>query len=726
MAAMTAQVPLPLLFEGAIPIGDAAGLVVGEDGGAVFVWGVLWWSWQAGDDAGRRLAAVQLVNSGVATRVDVAAAFGVSTVTVWRWQGDYDEGGVAGLAPVKPGPKRAWKITGEVTERIVELDRQGATQQQVADEVGVSTFSVRRVLREAAEGAGDGGQADADDGPVGVARPTPRDAERQAARYGQIEQADPVFTEGLDLPRVGLLLALPGLEATGLVEVAEEVYGRLNNGFYGLRSVLLTLVFLALAREPRAEGATRVDPADLGRVLGLDRGPEVSTIRRKLGELADRGQAGDLMSSLAARHVAARPDAVGFLYLDGHVRVYHGTRRLPKAHVARMRIAMPATLETWVCDQHGDPVFAVTAAPSASMVAEVRRLLPDIRGLVGDRRATVVFDRGGWSPDLFAEILDADFDLLTYRKGKVAPEPASAFTTHRWVDERGVEHVFQLADRTVRIRLSDKAARARGRTTIRLRQIVRRSPDGHQTHILTSRFDLPAAEIAARMFNRWRQENYFRYGRHHFALDALDTYTVRDDDPGRSVPNPKRAKLNRQLRAARAKLAEAQAAYGSAAHDNPEAKRPTVRGFKIAHAELGRHVKALRAEVEALEQQRSNVPTRVPLAEIADDARLLDDETKLITHACRIAAYNTESSLARELAPHYARACDEARSLLREALNLPGDLHLADRILHVTLNPASAPRRTRALAALCETLNATQTVYPGTDLTIRYAVKPHR
>lgn len=725
MGAMTAQMPLPLLDEQAVPVGDAAGLVVADEGGAVFVWGTLWWSWQAGDEAGRRLAAVQLVNSGVASRVDVAAAFGVSTVTVWRWQCDYDESGVGGLVPAKPGPKGAWKVTDEIAERIVELRAQGRSQQEIADEVGVSRFSVRRVLDEAAD-AGDGGQAHADDGPVGVARPEPRDAERQAARFGQLEQADPVFTEGRDLPRVGLLLALPGLEATGLVEVAEEVYVKLNNGFYGLRSVLLTLVFLALLREPRAEGATRIDPADLGRVLALDRGPEVSTIRRKLGELADRGQAGDLMSGLAARHVAAHPDATGFLYVDGHVRTYHGTRRLPKAHVARMRIAMPATLETWVCDQHGDPVFAVVAPPSASTVAEVRRLLPDIRSLIGDRRASVVFDRGGWSPDLFAEILDADFDLLTYRKGKVRPEPASAFTAHVWVDERGVEHVFQLADRTVRLRLSAKAAQARGHKTIRLRQIVRRSPDGHQTHILTSRFDLPAAEVAARMFNRWRQENYFRYGRHHFALDALDTYAVRDDDPDRSVPNPARAKLNRQLRAARTALAEAEAAYGAAAHDNPEAQRPTVRGFKIAHAELGRHVKALRAEVEQLEHQRSNTPTRVPLAEIADDARLLDDETKLITHACRIAAYNTESTLARQLAPHYARAGDEARSLLREAFTLPGDIHLADGVVHVTLNPASAPRRTRALAALCDTLNATETVYPGTDLTIRYAVKPHR
>ena len=97
-----------------------------------------------------------------------------------------------------------------------------------------------------------------------------------------------------------------------------------------------------------AEGATRIAPADLGRVLGLDRAPEVKTLRRKLSELAAAGQGAALQAALATHHARTRPDAVAFLYLDGHVRVYTGTRQLPKTHIARMRIAGPATEETWV------------------------------------------------------------------------------------------------------------------------------------------------------------------------------------------------------------------------------------------------------------------------------------------------------------------------------------------------------------------------------------------
>ncbi|TVP72083.1 MAG: helix-turn-helix domain-containing protein, partial [Nitriliruptor sp.] len=500
--------------------------MIDETGGAVFVWGTLWWSWQAGDQAGRRLAVVQLALAKIAKRVQIAAAFEVTPETVWRWCRDFERDGIAGLAPAKPGPKGAWKLTDDIVERIVALDAEGLTQARIAAEVGVSSFSVRQVLRDrAGQRAGQAASDNIDTAqealPV-VPAPTARTGERQAARFGQLEEAEPQFTEGRQLPLAGLLLALPALEATGLLEVAEQTYGKLRNGFYGLRSVLLTLVLLALLREPRAEGATRVVPADLGRILALDRAPEVSTIRRRLGELAERGQAGALMAALARRHVDAHPEAVGFVYIDGHVRAYHGTRKLPKAHVARMRISMPATLETWVADQHGDPIFAVIAPPSASTAAEVRRLLPELKTLTDGRRTTVVFDRGGWSVDLFAHLLDEHFDLLTYRKGKVRREPRTAFTEHTWTDERGVTHRWELADRRVRLRLSAAGAKRHGRKTLTLRQIVRLSADTHQTHILTSRFDLPAGEIAARMFNRWRQENYFRYARQHFALDALD------------------------------------------------------------------------------------------------------------------------------------------------------------------------------------------------------------
>jgi transposase len=412
MARMLSQLPLPLLPSGAAEIAPGVGFLAGEQGGLVTVHGLATFAWDAGDEAGRRLAAVQLVRLRAAAQGQVAAAFGVDPGTIWRWDQALTAGGVAGLVPARRGPKGASKLTPQIAERIAGLDAAGATLREIAAATGVSTFSVRNALGRvvsrgwpaAADGTAgqDGGHGDAGEGaavPV-LPDPVPRDAERVLARWGLLgEGAGPVFTPGARYPLAGLLLALPPLEDTGLLDAARQVYGQLKNGFYGLTATLLTVVFLALAGEPRAEGATRVPPAALGRVLGLDRAPEVKTIRRKLAELAAAGKAADLIMALARRHAAARPDTLGFLYVDGHARVYHGTRTVQKTHVARLKFPAPATMETWVTGQDGDPVFMVVAEPSDSLAGELRRLLPQLRGIVGPgRRVTVCFDRGRLVP----------------------------------------------------------------------------------------------------------------------------------------------------------------------------------------------------------------------------------------------------------------------------------------------------------------------------------------
>lgn len=733
------QPVLPMLPAQARSIGASAGLLEGPDGGVVFVFGLVTFSYAADDEAGRRLAAVQLVQSKIALSVDVASAFGVTGVTLWKWGRDYTAGGVAGLLRIRSGPKGPSKLTDSVRARIAELDATGLPLLAIAAQTGVSTATVRvalgRVLpatQTVAEPLRDAEHLDdalsttahdvaqnvddqsADRGDeqgadlVVLAASVPRTTERVAARFGDLTEAPVVITEGAQLPLAGLLLALPALEMTGLLGVAAGVYGPMRKGFYGLRVALLMTVFMALLREPRAEGATRLRPADLGRLLGLDRAPEVKTLRRKLAELADHNKGAQLQAALGRHHATTRPDAVGFLYLDGHVRVYSGTRQLPKTHIARMRIAGPATEETWIGDADGDPVMVITAAPSQSLAAELHRLLPNLRALVGpDRRCTVVFDRGGYSPQVFTEIITAGFDLLTYYNGSWARSALSEFTTVDYQAPDATSHSYQLAERLITLAVPGQRATATAEatpaSTVTLRLIIRRSPDGHQTPILTNRTDLTMVQIAYRMSNRWRQENYFKYAREHFSLDALDSYADHEDDLARPVPNPAKAR------------AIGNVAAGQRGHD----------GKATVDHTAGQALRQAQADLDAAKKASRSTATHLPLAQVRPGSRRLETERKLLTHAIRMSAYNCESALARLLRPHYSRGDDEARALLREAFTLPGDLQIIESTLHVRLDPASAPRRSKALAALCTELNDTATRYPGTDLTLTYSVKGH-
>jgi len=737
MARMLSQLPLPLLPAGAAEIAPGVGFLAAEQGGLVTVHGLATFAWDAGDEAARRLAAVQLVRLRAASQGQVAAAFGADPATIWRWDQALTAGGVAGLVPARRGPKGASKLTPGLAARIAELDAAGQTLRQIAAATGVSTFSVRSALgrvasRErpalAATAAGDG---DAGEGAAVPVLPDPvrRDAERALARRGLLgEGAGPVFTPGARYPLAGLLLALPALADTGLLDAARQVYGQLRDGFYGMGATLLTLVFLALAGEPRAEGSTRVPPAALGRVLGLDRAPEVKTIRRKLAELAAAGKAAELIMALARRHAAARPDALGFLYVDGHARVYSGTRTVQKTHVARLKFPAPATMETWVTDCRGDPVFMVVAEPSDSLAGELRRLLPQLRGIVGQGRpVTVCFDRGGWSPALFADITAAGFGLLTWRKGPAPDLPADAFTTVTCTDDRGREHQYDLADTIAELAINEGPRKGQ---TVSLRQVTRRVPAKagaiRQIHALTSRDDLTAGEVCWRMSSRWREENYFRYARTRFALDALDSYAAAPDDPDRMVPNP-----DRKTAAARIRQAEAAARAAETARDaamlqlrSPAPGQAAYLSNQVINA-LAAPVEAAWRELDDADQAAATVPARVPLGTLTPDMVRLDAETKQITHAIRMAAYNAETTLARALDGHYARAGDEAYALIREALADSGDICPAPGELLIRLDPLTAPRRTAALAALCNQLSQARACYPGTDLVLRYEVKPH-
>jgi len=665
---------------------------------------------------------------------DVARGFGCAARTLRRYQRRFEEAGLAALGRGCGYPRGRARLATSRRRLVEHLKSQGHAQREIARRIGVSEKAVRKLLRRLGWKAATTVQiqlplpepetADpklsafcvaASQSPVlsQDTHPSDRSADRLLARLGLLEDAPPLFGSAGSVARAGVLLALPVLIGSGVFESAQQIYGSLGPAFYGLRTSLLTLLLMALWRIKRPEGLKEYSPRDLGRVLGLDRAPEVKTLRRKLARLAAAGGAAQFGQALAQQRVAVRGKAMGFLYIDGHVRVYHGQHALPKAHVARLRISMPATSDYWVNDATGDPLFVLTAQANAGLVKMLPGILGQIRALVGKRRVTVVFDRGGFSPKLFRQIIDAGFDLLTYRKGRYRRIPRSCFEPHQTrCGGRSVSYV--LADQEVRL-LKGK---------LRLRQVTRLMDNGHQTPILTSRRDLGAAQVAYRMFDRWRQENFFKYLREEYALDALVEYAAVPDDPTREVPNPAWAALDARLRQAQAQVDRLQAEYGMEALANVEQQRRTMRGFKIAHGKLGGKIRNAWQQVVRLENHRAAVPRRVPVRDAIEKPVVkLAPERKHLTNLIKMVAYQAESDLLRLVAPHYRRASHEGRTLIQSALASAADLQVTKTELRVTLAAQSSLHRTRALAALCEELNQRKTIFPGSHLRLYYAIR---
>ena len=719
----------------------------------VVVSGMVLAQYASSDDMAEAHAMVSLVEQGWANQIQIAQAFACSARTVRRHQRRFEAGGLAALGHTGGYPSGRVRVPAAREQLVQRLKKDGVGQREIARRMGVSEKAIRKLLRRlgwkatplvqsqlaletaptvalnlsvpaqsealppvpGADPNLSAFTAAAKESPT-VSHdtdPSDRCGDRLMARLGLLEDAPPLFGSAAAVPRAGVLLALPVLIASGVFECAQRIYGSLSPAFYGLRTSLLTLLLMALWRIKRPEGLKEYSPTDLGRVLGLDRAPEVKTLRRKLARLAAAGRAAQFGQALAQQRVAAHGDAVGFLYIDGHVRVYHGKHALPKAHVARMRISMPATSDYWVNDRSGDPLFVVTAQANAGLVKMLPGLLEQIRSLVGQRRLTVVFDRGGFSPKLFQRILAAGFDLLTYRKGRHPKIPRKRFQKYR-TTLGGTASSYTLADQEVRLLKGG----------LRLRQVTRRMDNGHQTPILTSRRDLPAAQVAYRMFDRWRQENFFKYLREEYALDALAEYATTPDDASREVPNPAWAAADTQLRRAYAHLDRLQAEYGLEAWTNSEQQRRTMRGFKTAQGKLGRKLWDAGEQVQRLEKRRAAIPKRVPVQSVTDQPVVkLAPERKHLTNVIKMLAYQSESDLLRLAAPYYRRADDEGRTLIQSALASRADIEVSHEELRITLAAQSSVHRTRVIAELCKELNTVPTLFPGSRLRMRYAIR---
>src|SRR5947208_832402 len=351
----------------------------------ILVHGVVHSHYSREDRTAETYALVSLYESGYADQNDLARSFGYSTRTLRRFQERLHSRGLSAL--VRPEGRPADGSIPKPTPRdrtILRLKAQGISNRGIAGRLGLDEKVIRKILRRLGwQPAPEAAlpllpQADAPAKPVTIsdstadqislpaplppppqrqepggkpaaqsfdANPLDRPMDRLWPALGLLDDALPLFAPAQNLPRAGALFAIQALVASGLLSAAEKSYGRLHRSFYRLRTTLVAYVLLALLRIPRPEALKEYSPGELGRVVGLDRMPEVKTLRRKLSQLAARQGSQALGQEIAQRRIREHGHVFGLLYVDGHVRAYHGKHTIPKAYITRARLAAPATTD---------------------------------------------------------------------------------------------------------------------------------------------------------------------------------------------------------------------------------------------------------------------------------------------------------------------------------------------------------------------------------------------
>jgi transposase len=665
-------------------------------------------------DAEDRLAeaaAIALLTSGeFASQAQMATAFGRHRNTISRLNQRLQRGGMPAVLPAKRGPKGPHKVTPAVWQVIEESAELGcvalAAKIQERTGVGLSAAHVSRLQKQLRARPSPTQQPQLWEEAELLSPEPSESAPAQTLEATPETSSESVLEPPVVLPQaargryMGAALYYPALQVLDLLRIAADCFRLAASERFGIRATTLTLFFLALLDLPTVEAAKYLRRGEFGALIGTPRAPSVKTLRRKLAELLPLERSMEFGQRLARRLVEQSQVATATLYVDGHMKVYSGKRKLGKTWNTQRRLPLPGFNSFYVGDLQGRPLLFINQEAGVSLSQAMPDLVKAIREVLGDRRFTIVFDRGGFDAKLFEWLDGEGIDFITYQVGSTKLA-AGAFHRHR----------VRLDGRWCYLHLAEDQVKVNRRGP--WRRIVVLRPDGYQLPILTNG-QAPPTEIVLLADRRWRQENFSKYMRQHKGLDQIASYQFEEVSGDRLLPNPARGQLQGQIRARARELKQLRADLGKTILQEPGQDH-------IAKASPA--ITALQDQLAELRRSLRNAPSHVP-ANQAGDRNVLKLEQKTILDRFKLTAYQAEQWMLDRLLVHYPNPHD-AHAMLRDFAQLSGDMRFQQGRIQITLDPPDTPSHRRALEGLCAELTQYQATFPGTDIPVEYQVAVH-
>ena len=545
---------------------------------------------------------------------------------------------------------------------------------------------------------------------------------RLAASIGQSEEpVAPDFQAVQDVPKGGVLFALPALLATGLLK-SSETFFKLSKGYYGLDSLLIILAFTALVRLKSIESLRYSPPGEWGKLIGLDRIPEVRTLRSKIKQLTQDNGPQQWNEALCKDWMQSAPEQASILYIDGHVRVYNGQQtKLPRHHVARQKLCLRATTDYWVNAMDGQPFMVLNKAVDPGMIKVIENdILPQLEKTLPDfvsaeelsadpllHRFTLVCDRESYSPSYFKRLKAQRVACLTYHKHPGENWPEDEFYPHQVTLPSGEQTEFKLAERGHCLS-----------NGLWAREIRKLTQKGHQTSIIGTDYRSDIIPLVVTMFARWSQENFFKYCREHFGLDKLVDYCTEPVSGSTEVVNPEYRQLDSQIKSSQGKLNRLLARFATLTLDAP-IEPEKVEPFLQKKTACQEEIEAFQEQIKTLKEQRKQVAHHIKVKDLPekDQFEQLSTQSKHFIDTIKMIAYRAETAMANLLRETLTRP-DEVRRLLRAIYCGEADL-IPDHekgTLTIRLHHLANRSYDEAILKLCDELNTTETQFPRTNL----------
>jgi len=528
--------------------------------------------------------------------------------------------------------------------------------------------------------------------------------------------ASDLFEHHESVLNAGVLFSIPALISQGL-DKTFKVFKPLPPGFYGLHHIIIILCFMALCRIKNPEQLKKHSPGEFGKLLGLDRIPEVNYFRTKLAQIIDQAKTDELHIKLFRSWVEELPEM--FFYIDGHIRVYHGQKAyLPKRFVSRQKLCLSGTTEFWVNDQNGLPLMVLTGELNEKLKVAIEQVIPKIRNEItaapqeSQPVFTLVFDREAYEPKWFIKLWEEyRVAVITYRKN----------VADKWDESLFYSADTQVYNNTVTMQICEMGTLLNGHW---FREIRERSQNGHQASIMTTHPTLLTQNTAVKMFSRWKQENFFKYVCENFEFDRMIEYGTEPVDQKCTIPNPEYKTLTYQLKKVREKKARIEARVYKKMDEGGQSGTDHVIKVLTKNSSLIEQINDYKDQAQTLVAQRKQTPSRITIAQMPQEKRYdkLKQEGKKLKNAIIMIAYRAETALYSILSEYYKATEKEGRTILKEIFTTDADMipDYQNNTLTIRLHSLSTPRANQAVKKLCEFLNQTETLFPNTNLNLIY------
>lgn len=685
-------------------------------------------TYNTSDKESERFLIAQLSRNHIASQKVLAFCFNAHVNTIKNYKSRFLRQGLQGILYERPILDKPRKITPQVVREVLAyyFKHSTASENKIAKNVSsrlstsVSQRSVGRILEQCGfkvkgekpltepfKGTIDDRQLEFTFSPFTTIAESVRPKETPES----YTRADKLYIKrlkkGFFSPYGASLIYTPLISRFGLLEPYLTIYGR-DNKYISSTQVWLTFFHMVFLCFPSIESLKAVHEEEFGPLIGRNCLPSVRSLRESLSEVSSKRKSETLIFQLCQRFIEHHLASLGVLYVDGHFLPYFGFEPTLKSWYSLRRFAIKGNIQYFANDKEQNPLFFIIRPPTIDLIHAIYEMIPLMRKIT-DKPFTLIFDRGGFSQELFIKLRDnyPDIPFITW-----ADENSFSIGEEiRKIDESFFKlSLVHLKTKKIKVKLADIKIPI-GKYGP-MRAIILLVPESKKRiAILTNDLLRDKKEIAYLMINRWGQESFFKLMKKDYYIDYHPGYDTKEIESAPLIKNPRYDRISKTIKKINTLMTKATAQLGHKTQQS-RLKHQTLSRLEEKNQRLINKIHSLKAEKRRWMKKREDVPKKISLkdAYLHQNLKELDLEKKAILDSVKITAYNLQRYLMqfinRSTKSNNDNPSVNTYDIIKQITNRGAKLKLSYNTLYVTIGYFNDKQIQKIAERLCEYLNA--------------------